>query len=278
MSISRKDFLKRSLQGVLMIGMGNSLQALGSAYKLPPGSEIKLRFAVASDGHYGQHDTEYEFHHDNMVEWLNKDYQERGIDFTMINGDLFHDDVQFLAQSKEKWNDLQMPYYVSHGNHDMTDEATWKDTWNRPFNYSFEFGDCGFLVLNTASDAGAYICPDIAWTGAQLGLLGKKKHLFIFMHITPFKWTSGGINCPEITSMFAKQKNLRAIFHGHDHDQDNVKQSDKKLYFFDSHVAGNWGTDYYGYRIVEILENGNILTYQMNAARQHKVNHDKIPV
>ncbi|MCW3113665.1 MAG: transcriptional regulator, partial [Segetibacter sp.] len=60
--------------------------------------------------------------------------------------------------------------------------------------------------------------------------------------------------------------------HGHDHDQDNVKERDGQLYFFDSHVSGNWGTAYRGYRVLEVMKNGDILTYQMNPAKQQQVN------
>lgn len=62
------------------------------------------------------------------------------------------------------------------------------------------------------------------------------------MHITPFTWTKGGLACPEIVKLFNKQANLKAVFHGHDHDQDSVKENMGKRYFFDSHIAGNWGT------------------------------------
>ena len=96
------------------------------------------------------------------------------------------------------------------------------------------------------------------------------------MHITPFKWTTGGLPCPELIEMFNKQKNLKAVFHGHDHDQDNVKENKGKYYFFDSHVAGNWGTDYRGYRIVEVLKSGEIITYQMNPTTQQKVNTNNV--
>lgn len=96
------------------------------------------------------------------------------------------------------------------------------------------------------------------------------------MHITPFNWTKGGLPCPELVEMFDKQANLKAVFHGHDHDQDDVKENNGKFYFFDSHIAGNWGTAYRGYRVVEALKSGEILTYQMNPANEEKVNSDNI--
>ena len=96
------------------------------------------------------------------------------------------------------------------------------------------------------------------------------------MHITPIKWTTHGISCPELVNMFNVQSNLRAIFHGHDHDQDNVKENNGRHYFFDSHIGGNWGTAYRGYRIVELLKSGEIVTYQVNPQKEEPVNSTSI--
>ena len=277
MSVSRRKFLRLGLQSAVIIGVGNSLQSFaGKAFVLPPANKIALRFAIASDGHYGQPDTKYELYHDEMIGWLNAEHTNRGVDFTMINGDLYHDDVQYLLQVKSKFNKLLMPYHVSHGNHDKTSEAHWSEVWNTPWHYAFEKQDAGFIVLNTANEKGDYTCPDPAWTKDQLEKYRDKKHLFVFMHIAPFKWTDGGLPCPEIVSLFNTQQNLKAVFHGHDHNMDNVKESGGKFYFFDSHIAGNWGTDYRGYRIVEILKSGDVVTYQMNPATNSKVNSNNI--
>ncbi len=227
---------------------------------------------MASDGHYGQPDTKYDFHHDNMISWLNKEKEQRGVDFAMINGDLFHNEVSFLPVVKTKWDQLKMPYYVSHGNHDQTDPANWEKTWKLPWDYSFEKNDLGFIVLNTANEKGDYVCPDINRAKEELNKYASKKHLFVFMHITPFKWTPGGVDCPDLVKLFDQQSNLKMIFHGHDHDQDNVKENNGKFYFFDSHVAGSWGTEYNGYRIVELLDDGSVLTYQMNPVTEKRVN------
>lgn len=277
MAVSRRDFLKLTLKGAVIISAGNSLQALASgSFLLPPAAAVKLRFAVLSDGHYGQAETPYASNHDEMIDWINGEQEKRGIDFTVVNGDLVHDDVTFLPELKGKWDKLKMPYYVSHGNHDKTDEKNWEQTWNSPWHFAFEKKNAQFLVLNTADETGKYICPDLEWTKAQLDVADNTKPLFIFMHITPFSWTKNGLPCPELTELFSKQKNLKAVLHGHDHDQDGVKENNGKHYFFDSHVAGNWGTDYRGYRIVEILKSGDILTYQMNPSIQQKVNNNAL--
>jgi 3',5'-cyclic-AMP phosphodiesterase len=275
MQRSRKEFIKLSIGGIFVWSGANTLQAFSASRFWPPRpDQVKIRFALASDGHFGQSDTDFVRHHDNMVDWLNSEKKGRGLDFSVINGDLIHDDPHFLADAKKSWDRLKMPYYVSHGNHDVVDESSWIRTWNFPWNHSFDLEDSAFLILNTASETGQYTCPNINWVKERLDRFQKSKHLLIFMHITPFKWTKGGYECPELVELFNNQPNLRFIFHGHDHDQDNVLENKGKYYFFDSHIAGNWGTAYRGYRIVEMLKSGEIMTYQMNAAEGKKMNEN----
>ena len=274
---NRRQFLKLTFKTAVVISAGNVLQSFtASKFTFPPKSDISLRFAIASDGHYGQEGTEYVALHDEMVAWINAEQKARGIDFTVINGDLFHDNNAMLPLVEQQWDKLEMPYHVSHGNHDKINEAAWEETFNSQWHYSFQKDDTAFIVLNTADETGKYICPDIDWTKSTLAKYETKSKLFVFMHITPVKWTNAGIACPEITDIFSKQKNLKAIFHGHDHDQDDVKENGGKYYFFDSHVAGSWGTDYHGYRIVEVLKSGEVITYQMNPSTQQQVNSNKI--
>jgi hypothetical protein len=68
-----------------------------------------------------------------------------------------------------------------------------------------------------------------------------------------------------------KQQNLRAVFHGHEHDQDGIKWQDGIPYLFDSHVGGNWGTPYKGFRVVEMQKDGSILTWIMNPTEKINV-------
>ncbi|MEO8764942.1 MAG: metallophosphoesterase [Ginsengibacter sp.] len=273
MAVNRRKFIQLSLKGAFVISAGHPLQSFtGDVDNLSPANKVSMRFAIASDGHYGQDGTKYDLQHDQMIQWINAEKHGRGIDFTVINGDLFHNNVSFLPIVKKKWDQLEMPYYVSHGNHDQADEANWKDTWNMLWHHSFENKDVGFLVLNTADATGKYICADVEWTKFQLQQFASKKHVFVFMHITPFNWTKNGLPCPEIVELFNNQDNLKAVFHGHDHDMDDVKENNGKYYFFDAHIGGSWGTVYNGYRIVEVLKNGKILTYQVNPLSNEKVN------
>lgn len=35
-------------------------------------------------------------------------------------------------------------------------------------------------------------------------------------------------------------------------------------FVYDAHFGGNWGTDFRGFRIVELHKDGSLLTYMMN--------------
>lgn len=275
--LNRRRFIGQTIRAAMVISAGNILQSFApGTFELPDRKKVKLRFALASDGHFGQPKTDFNLTHNTMVGWLNNEKANRGLDFTVVNGDLFHDLPELFPQVKKVWDGLSMPWYATHGNHDKVEESSWQSAFDYGWHHAFEQHNCGFIILNTADVSGKYICPDLSFAETQLNNYAGKKHLFVFMHITPFKWTDNGIDCPELTSMFAKQPNLRGIFHGHDHDQDNVKENSGKHYFFDGHVGGSWGKPYYGYRIVEVLKNGDILTYQMNGTTARQENSNTI--
>ena len=184
MQNDRRHFLKVALTGAVWIGAGNNLQAF-AGNNLPSAEKVRLRVAIASDGHFGQPETAYGANHMEMVGWLNSEAADRGVDFAFINGDLYHDDTTFMGPVKKVWDTLAMPYYVSHGNHDKTDEQNWLKTWNNPWHYGFEKKDIAFVVLNTADEKGGYISPDIDKTRQLLTQYQRQKLLFVFMHITP---------------------------------------------------------------------------------------------
>ncbi len=220
---------------------------------------------VASDGHYGQPGTQYEKFHRDLVGWANREKSEKGLDFVVINGDLIHDKPALMPEFKQAISGLQAPFYVSRGNHDRVSKAFWKEVWGYDTNHSFERGDYGFIVADTSNEKGEYLCPDNVWLAEELKKFSAKKGVFVFMHITPAKWTENGVDCPETRTLFGETANLKAIFHGHDHDQDGAKRQNGKPYFFDGHFGGSWGTNYKGYRIVEIYPDDTWKCYQFNA-------------
>jgi len=47
-------------------------------------------------------------------------------------------------------------------------------------------------------------------------------------------------------------------------------------YFFDSHVGGSWGA-LKGYRIVEVDDKHNMLTFQVDAEKKVELKRNKLP-
>ncbi|MFN8353033.1 MAG: metallophosphoesterase [Spirosomataceae bacterium] len=225
---------------------------------------VALRFALASDGHYGQPNTDFEGFHNDLIRWMNAEKQGKGLDFVIMNGDLIHDKPELMLQVQQVFNRLPVPYYVTRGNHDHVSNQTWKQLWGYDTNHVFEKANCGFILADTSNEKGEYLCADAQWVGQQLKAFADKKWVFVIMHIPPAKWTDNGVDCAEIRNLFLNTPNFAGAFHGHEHDQDGRKTEKGKSYFFDGHIGGNWGTTYRGYRIVEVRTDGSWTTYQCN--------------
>jgi len=226
--------------------------------------DIQLRFAVASDGHYGQQDTDYKGNYDSLIIRLNQELVEKGLDFVVLNGDIFHNDPTYLPEVKKVLERLNMPFYAVRGNHDRATDIDWKNVWGTSDNYDFEMGNYAMVLASTSDTSGKYLCAEANWFWDRLEYYQSKKGVFVFMHITPKKWTENGVDCPEILNSLESHPNVMAIFQGHDHDEDAMKVSNGIPFYFDGHFGGSWGTGYRGYRIVEVLENGSIRTYEYN--------------
>ncbi len=263
--MKRRDFLQTSL-------LSFTLPWSISNLPLSADSEPVFRFAVASDGHYGQPDTTYEKDFANLAKWF-KAEKKKKLDLIFINGDLFHDDPVFLPKVKTSFDQFPTPYYVTRGNHDRVSEETWKNTWGYTPNHDFAIGDYAFLLADTSNEKGEYLCADAAWLEQALQKHADKKWVFVFLHIPPNKkWTEHGVDCSPVQELLEKTPNVAGIFHGHDHEIDDRKLSGGKPYFFDGHFGGNWGTAYKGYRIVEIFANGNWQSYQCNPTASPIIN------
>jgi 3',5'-cyclic AMP phosphodiesterase CpdA len=234
--------------------------------------KIVLRFAVASDGHYGQENTTYEQDYEDIVKWLNVEKNIKGLDLSIFNGDLIHDKAEMLKPAKQKLDQINHTYYVTRGNHDMVGTEVWKNIWGYETNHSFTVKQFAFILADTSNEKGEYLCPDNSWLEEKLHEYRKKKYVFIFMHITPRQWTKFGVDCGKTIELICASKNVAAVFHGHDHNEDAVKMFDNKPFFFDGHFGGSWGTDYKGYRIVEVYDDGSISTYQNNPVSSLVVN------
>ncbi len=234
-------------------------------------STIVCRFAVASDGHYGQPNTSFKMYHRDIVRWLNQEKAQSRLDVAFFNGDMIHDDPKFLPEVKEVLYALDMPYYSTRGNHDRVSTQVWQQNWGYPTNHSLIINNIGFILGDTSDEEGAYLCASVSWLQEALDDMKHLDHVFVLLHIAQSKWTTNGVDCPEVMNLLSQTTNVKGVFHGHDHDEDDVKIYQQTPFLFDGHIGGSWGVEYKGFRIVEVHEDGKVLTYQVNPNANAKV-------
>lgn len=258
--MNRRNFIRNLAVGGVVVWNGHTW-----ARSFQPGStDVVFRFTVASDGHYGQANTPYEEYFDTIVRKINYYHSIFPSEFVVFNGDIIHDDPQFLAPAQKSLSRVKLPLYVTKGNHDRVSPDVWEQTWGIGENHAISIGERVILLGTTADETGKYLCPDLDWFENQLTIHRDAPEVYIFMHITPHTWTRHGVDCPEFHQLLDQHSNVIAVFNGHDHDQDDIKTLNKVPFLFDGHFGGSWGTEYRGFRVVEKLSNGMLRTYLMN--------------
>ena len=258
----RRKFLKQSSAALLILSGGKILR-LSDSYEEWNWKPV-LRFVVASDGHYGQLNTEYEKFHAELVSNINRLHEEDPFEFCMVNGDIIHDNKNHYPAAKKALDNLKVKYYVSQGNHDHVTAEEWEGIWKMPVNIDFKIKRNSVLIGTTSNKEGTYLPPDIKWFTQKLKEHKDQKNIFIFIHINPGKMTTHAVDSPEFIDLLSKHKNVKAVFNGHDHDEDKIKMKNNVPFIFDAHFGGNWGTSYRGFRIVELRKDNSLLTYILN--------------
>ena len=261
--MNRRKFIKSLSLGTAFLWSGK-IKSLAASEVFDFRDQIALRFVIASDFHYGQPNTAFEEMTDTLIHSVQFFHQHHPLDFCVLNGDIIHNEKNFLPLAKQKFASFTMPWFVTRGNHDLVSEAYWQEVWNTPLNQQIDIKDTVLLLGDTSDEKGTYLSPDLNWLKTKLEANNKKKSIFIFLHIPQAKWTANGVDTPAFFDLLAQYKNVKAVFHGHEHDQDGVKIKNNIPFYFDSHVGGNWGTPYKGFRVVEVLKTGELITYMMN--------------
>lgn len=222
-----------------------------------------LRFAIASDGHYGEPGADYDNDFRLIVTSINEYHERSPLNFLMINGDISHDQPEYLFDAKVHLDGLNMPLKVSKGNHDRIDEGSWLKLWGVPFDYNFSIGNEAFITLNTSDLEGAYLCPDYSKLRTMLNETKNMSNVFLFMHINPAGQTKFAVECQKLVDLLKSNTNVRAVFNGHDHDHDNILIHQSIPFVFDGRFGGTWGTEEKGFRVVECYEDGKIITFMV---------------
>ena len=214
-----------------------------------------------------------------------------------INGDLTQDKAELLTQLRDKHlKNLEVPYYCIKGNHDYVDEKpdspteSWKKVWGYNANNTVVHKDFGFVMADTtvAAKSNVYLAADKEWLAGEFKKLKNAPAIFSFIHIQQRKhnkdgWPAHGVGAADqvekaeaVMDLLENTPNVRGVFHGHNHNETKMWISGQRRYFFDSHVGGSWGAPR-GYRIVEVDDQHNMLTYQINAEASVELNRNPLP-
>ena len=263
----RRKFLEQSSAAMLVLASGKIIR-LSDVYEEWLNKKPTLRFVVASDGHYGQKDTEYVKFFSELTGKINQLHAENPFHFCVVNGDIIHDDKKFFPEAKKALDALTVKYYISQGNHDHCTPDEWQQLWSMPQNFDFKIKKNSVLIGTSSNEQGTYLPPDVKWFAEKLEEHKNQHNVFIFVHINPVKQTKNAVDSPEFLGLLSRYKNVRAIFNGHDHDEDNIKIKNKIPFIFDAHFGGNWGTSYRGFRIVELRKDNSLLTYILNPSEK----------
>lgn len=260
--INRRDFFRGVSAAIVISACGKlASAATGKDFR----SKTVFRFAVGSDWHYGEPGTQYEQFYNNLQEAFQAYEKQNPCSFFVLNGDVIHNDPSFLKPASEMMRKIHSRVLATRGNHDQVTPEAWQEAWGFPLNHDVVIGDNVILLGDTADINGKYLSPDVPWFTQKLEQHKNAANIFIFVHITPVKWTKHGIDAAEFQALIKRYPNVRAVFNGHDHDEDGVKLLDNKIPFlFDSHVGGSWGTAYKGFRVVELKADGTLLSFIMN--------------
>lgn len=218
---------------------------------------------------------EYNDRFNLLLQSLKIQKDTKGLDFVAFNGDIIHstytDRITPLTEVKNLVSSqVGVPLYASYGNHDRATNVEWFSVFGHNRDHAYSVGDYGYIFINTSDETGArQICISEIFLETKLQEFNNKKGVFVFAHIPRY----GGIRaddpsydspqCDNIMNMFTNQDNLLGVFHSHFHEEDRMFVKDNKNYIFTGHFA-QYGLNYYGYRIVEIHDNGEVICTQYN--------------
>lgn len=203
--------------------------------------------------------------------------KETKLDFVVFNGDMLHSDydstIEPLSDLFFRDIDISVPVYPVYGNHDRSTAEEWLSVFGHPVNHYFVSGEYGHILLNSSSPSGGrQVCSqeDLDFLSNALTSLNNKKGVFVFCHIPRFSGmrenpSHDSPECTEILSLLKSQSNLVSVFNSHFHEEDRILERHNIKNCFTGHFA-HYGLNYYGYRIVEIYDDGQVITKQVDVS------------
>ncbi|HEX6224724.1 MAG TPA: metallophosphoesterase, partial [Chryseolinea sp.] len=158
--MKRRQFIKH-ISSASLVMLGGNVISLTAAEAADLRKKTLLRFVVASDGHYGQKETESDLFYETLVKHVTDFNASSKLDFCVINGDIIHDAEDLLTPAKNHLDKLPVKYYVTKGNHDRVSDQHWNQIWGMPVNHEVQLKENTLLLATTSNEAGDYLSPDL---------------------------------------------------------------------------------------------------------------------
>lgn len=178
--------------------------------RLPVGDTVRFIFMADTQRWY-----------DETEEFVASANRQNNVSFVLHGGDI----SDFGLTQEFKWVNeimlkLKYPYLTVIGNHDLI--ANGPTIYKRmfgEFDYSFEFGDNKFVLINTNSREYAFdgSIPNLSWLRSQLSDNKENKNLIVVAHVPPFDADFDPELEKQYSQILASDPNVKFTLYGHRH-------------------------------------------------------------
>jgi len=149
--------------------------------------------------------------------------------FAILGGDMIRggtDDETTIRQMWQNWSEatsaLQVPLFKVIGNHDVWNalsEKLYQEIFGEPLYYSFNYGGCHFVVLDTElqGEAPKIVGRQFQWLEDDLTRNSDALFTFVFLHRPLWEEPRGDPEAWAPVHRLLVEKGVDAVFGGHDH-------------------------------------------------------------
>ena len=276
---SRREFLTAGTAAGIGLATGES--GLGETMK---DDTVEISFGVIADLHYADKDmaiNRYYRESDEKLQEAIRTYNSLKPAFVIELGDLIDKaekeiELGYLNTISSIYREFNGELYYVLGNHDLatiSKEEFIRYCGARENYYSFDHGDCHFIVLdaNYNKDGTDYNEGNFDWkesyiNGPQQKWLktdisqaqGKKILILVHQNLHDETNPHGVKNAPEVRSILEKAGNVIAVFQGHDHKGGYARINGIHYVTLRAAVEGS-GLENNAYAMVNINADGGIV-------------------
>lgn len=188
---------------------------------------------------------------EDFVYAVNKLNEYNPVDFVIHVGDIadFGLPQQYLWGNSFLLN-LNCPYFVAAGNHDMVGNGSLAYTvMFGEYNFSFVYSDIKFIFVNTNSMEFNFNgeVPDISWVDSQLQPNDNFESAVIIFHVPPMSTDFDTTLEDSFSSVIAKYNNVLFIVHGHGHHHEVYKPYSDSITY-----VNVYGAEYLKFNVINI--------------------------